>query len=252
MAAPKPDPPVEAVTAANLAHYESARSVAEYTREEGLRPLEAELVAEFFPPPPAAVLDLGCGAGRTTVGLAALGYSPTAIDLSPALLAEARRRFPELDFREMDATRLAFPAESFDAAFFSYNGLDCIHPVEQRVECLRQVLTVLRPGGTFLLSSHNWVGALWSGGYFYPRGYWHAARFWARQVANPFVFQGYLRYPDDGGPQHLYSAPPGATERQLRSVGFEVLTLVGYARDLPPGRVRRRSQHVHFVARKPS
>src|SRR5689334_12418402 len=118
----------EAVTARNLANYDSVASLAAYTQEEGLRPLESELIDELFPAPPAQVLDLGCGAGRTTIGLARRGFRVTAIDLSRGLLAEARRRYPDLDFREMDATRLEFPDESFDAALFSYNGIDCIYP----------------------------------------------------------------------------------------------------------------------------
>ncbi|MGE0393579.1 MAG: class I SAM-dependent methyltransferase, partial [Vicinamibacterales bacterium] len=80
------------VFTSNIANYDSSWSAEEYTREAGLRPLERTLVRTFFPPPPARVLDLGCGAGRTTVGLADLGYQVIAIDLSEVLLREARSR----------------------------------------------------------------------------------------------------------------------------------------------------------------
>jgi SAM-dependent methyltransferase len=239
------------LTARNLANYDSAVSVVAYSREEGLRALEAQLIDEFFPEPPARVLDLGCGAGRTTIGLVRRGYQAVGIDLSRALLAEGARRHPELDLRAMDATDLALPDASFDAALFSYNGIDCIHPVAQRRKAMAEVLRVLRPGGVFVLSSHNWIGALWSGGYLYPRGYWNALRLLADQRGNPHLREGYLLYRDAGGDQHLYSAPPSRTVHQLRGEGYEVLATVGYDRAMKPGAVARRSQHVHFVARKP-
>ena len=248
----EPMPAPYGVTALNLANYETGWSLAEYTREEALRPLEAELVAAHFPPSPATVLDLGCGAGRTTIGLDRIGYGVTAIDLSEALLAEARLRHPDLEFHRMDATALAFPDGSFDAALFSYNGIDCIHPLAGRRRCLEEVFRVLKPGGTFLLSSHNWVGVIWSGGYFYLTGYLHAAAFLAAQIGNPHLFEGYFAYRDDGGLQHLYSAPPGATIRQLETAGFAILEVAGYRRGMAAGAVARRAQHVHFVARKPS
>src|SRR5207244_11942378 len=119
----------ERITLQNLANYNTAWSVAEYTREEGLRPLEEILIEECFPKAPATVLDLGCGAGRTTVGMLHKGYRPTAIDLSATLLNHARQRFPGLDFRLMDATTLAFSDATFDAALFSYTGIDCIYRV---------------------------------------------------------------------------------------------------------------------------
>src|SRR3989442_13803183 len=103
------------ITPQNLANYDSAWSVAEYTREESLWPLESALIEEFFPQATARVLDLGCGAGRTTIGLMHKGYTPTAIDLSGTLLTQARQRYPELDFRLMDATVLGFSDTSFDA-----------------------------------------------------------------------------------------------------------------------------------------
>jgi len=151
----------------NLAYYASARSAAEYTREDGLRPIEQQLIAEFMPPPPAGILDLGCGAGRTTIGLSRAGYTAIAIDLSLELLTLARRRYPHLDFRQMDATELAFPVDTFDAALFSYNGIDCLYPVAAREQCLVGVCRVLKPGATFIFSTHNLVGGICSGGYWY-------------------------------------------------------------------------------------
>jgi SAM-dependent methyltransferase len=241
-----------AVTERNLANYDSDWSAEVYSREARLRPLEDDLVRAHFPPPPARVLDLGCGAGRTTIDLAQRGYEMVAIDLADRLLDEALRHAPELDFRHMDATDLAFPDASFDAVFFSYNGIDCIYPVAARERCIAEAYRVLKPGGRFLLSSHNLLGALFSGGYFYPRGYLNALKILWRQRGNALTREWYLRYDDGGGVQHLYSAPPNRTVLQLEAAGFELTELCGFERGLPAGVVRRRSQHVHFVARKPA
>lgn len=47
---------------------------------------EPQVVAAAVPPP-ATLLELGCGAGRVTRSLAALGYEVTAVDESAAMLA---------------------------------------------------------------------------------------------------------------------------------------------------------------------
>ncbi len=244
-------PTLSEVTQHNLSNYDTAWSVAEYTRDAALQPTEAELIGEVFPPPPARILDLGCGAGRTTVALACQGYRVVGIDLSTGLLAAARRRHPELQFQRMDATALAFPEAAFDAALFSYNGIDCIYPVSVRVQCLADVFRVLRPGGTFLFSSHNLIGALFSGGYWYLRGYWNAAKLLGQQWANRVAREWYIRYEDGSGPHYLYSAPPGHTIQQLRSVGFHVRDVRGFTGERRMSAIRMRQQHVHFVARKP-
>ena len=242
--------PAGNITQLNLANYDTPWSVGEYTREEGLRPLEIALVEEFFPHAPARVLDLGCGAGRTTIGLARRGYHTLGIDLSGTLLAQARQRYPQLDFRVMDATHLDIADASFTAALFSYNGIDCIYPLDARRQCLAEVFRVLSPGGIFLLSSHNVIGTVFSGGYWYLRGYWNAAKLLAQQWRNAFVREWYIRYEDGGGSQYLYSAPPGYTVRQLEDVGFSVLAVRGMTGERRPVAVRMRQQHVHFVARK--
>ncbi|HVX43055.1 MAG TPA: methyltransferase [Mycobacteriales bacterium] len=50
---------------------------------------------EHLPPPPAAVLDVGGGAGHQSFPLAAAGYDITLLDSSPAMLEKARQRLPE-------------------------------------------------------------------------------------------------------------------------------------------------------------
>jgi SAM-dependent methyltransferase len=235
---------------ANIANYNSHWSAEEYTRENGLRPQEEALIAEFFPPPPVRVLDLGCGAGRTTAGLARLGYDVVAIDLSDQLLELARSRFPGLDFRNMDATALDFPDGSFAAALFSYNGIDDIHPKSGRLRCMSEVHRVLRPAGSFLLSSHNFIGSIFSGGFFYPIGYWNAAKRIAAQWANPLALEWYIKYCEGGGRQYVYSAPPGATVRQLRKTGFDVPLVLGVGGEKDPWKVFFHQQHVDFAAIK--
>ena len=198
------------------------------------------------------MLDLGCGAGRTTIGLARLGYDVTAIDLSEPLLRHARSRHPALDFRLMDATALSFPDASFDAALFSYNGLDDIAPTSARERCLSEVHRILRPQGVFVLSGHNAIGHFFSGGYFYLRGYINAVKMIARQRSNPLLRHWYFRYDSPGGQQVLFSAPPSRTIAQLQHVGFDVVDVRGATGERRPSRVRMRQAHVYFVARKPA
>jgi hypothetical protein len=111
---------------------------------------------------------------------------------------------------------------------------------------------VLEPGGIFLFSSHNAVGALFSGGYFYLRGYLNAAKWITRQFGNRVWREWYWRYEDPGGPQHLYSGPPSRTIAQAASVGFEVIAVRGSSGQRDLGAITRHEQHVHFVARKPA
>lgn len=236
------------ISAANVATYATAWSVAEYSRSQDLTPWEARLVAAHFPAAPARVLDLGCGAGRTTIALRRLGYRVIGIDLAPALLEAARRLDPDLDVREMDAAALDFEAGSFDAALFSYNGLDCLYPRDAREQCLREVHRVLVPGAPFVFSSHNFRGECFSGGFWYPRGYWNAAHMLWRQRGNPAWREGYVRYRDGGGEQLLYAAAPSRTVEQLRRAGFGRVEIRDRTNARSARATRWHEAHVQFCA----
>src|SRR5437870_821523 len=103
----------DANTASNIDVFN--RHPSSWAANTGLYPIEADLIERYFPAPPARVLDIGCGAGRTTVELVQRGYTVKAIDLAPALLAVVRQRIPESFPEIMNATELAFPDATFDA-----------------------------------------------------------------------------------------------------------------------------------------
>jgi len=138
--------------------YTSPEAVEKYAEEvyrEGLFDGEELVLDKYFLDEGATVLDLGCGAGRTTKPLAERGFDVVGVDKSEEMVAAAREIHTELDFRVGDATALSFPDESFDYVLFSNNGIDCIYPESKRTQALREVRRVLRPGGLFGFSSHN-------------------------------------------------------------------------------------------------
>src|SRR6516165_6735430 len=54
-----------------------------------------------------ATVDVGCGSGRDAAWLVANGYPTLGVDASNALLAEARRRHPEVRFEHGALPKLA-------------------------------------------------------------------------------------------------------------------------------------------------
>jgi ubiquinone/menaquinone biosynthesis C-methylase UbiE len=101
------------------------------------------------------VLDLGCGTGNLTIRLAGLGLSVVGVDLSPEMLAVAKRKVqPGATVRWVQAGAVElidhFSAESFDTivGILVFSELS---DAEQRA-VLRQCRELLRPGGCLILA----------------------------------------------------------------------------------------------------
>jgi SAM-dependent methyltransferase len=111
---------------------------------------------EQVAPPGSWVLDLGCGPGTDDVPLALRGYRITAIDWSPAMVAEARRRVSEFRVDErvrvlhLGIHQLAQLAPAvFDAAYSNFGALNC---VEDLPVAAREIALRIRPGGVLVAS----------------------------------------------------------------------------------------------------
>jgi len=104
-------------------------------------------ILQLLPPPPARVLDLGCGMGWTSRFFARRGYDVTGVDLAPDMVAEAvalagREQLGNVAFVASDYEELAYRDE-FDAAVF----FDSLHHAVDEGLAVRQAFRALRPGG---------------------------------------------------------------------------------------------------------
>lgn len=110
--------------------------------------------------PPGRVLDLGCGTGRHLLYLHAEGFQPTGVDLNPHMLERARENGvasgKDLDLVLADMLRLPFRWEPlFDGILLMFSTLGLVQKQRARVDLLRDLRALMRPGGTLLLHVHN-------------------------------------------------------------------------------------------------
>ncbi|GIH15389.1 class I SAM-dependent methyltransferase [Rugosimonospora africana] len=100
----------------------------------------------------ARLLELGPGTGEDSVFFRDNGIDVVAVDLSPAMVARCRERGIEAHLMELMS--LDFPPGSFDAGY----AMNCLlHvPNADLPAVLRNIRSVLRPGGLFFLG--EWGG----------------------------------------------------------------------------------------------
>ena len=96
------------------------------------------------------ILDVGTGTGFFAILLAEKGHRVEGIDLTPAMLEEARtlakQRNLDITFREMDAQNLAYPDGTFDVVIS--RNLTWTLPDPERAYA--SWFRVLKPGGVLL------------------------------------------------------------------------------------------------------
>lgn len=112
------------------------------------------------------VLELGCGTGRVALPLVRAGFRVTGVDLSPAMLARARRHrrgLPaeeavRLRFSLQDMTRFRFPRR-FSATIIAFSTFALLTDPDGRASCLERVHAHLDPGGLLLIDLPQARGA---------------------------------------------------------------------------------------------
>ena len=94
------------------------------------------------------VLDLACGSGRNSAAALRRGAAVTGIDLSQAMVAQAKMHCPPARFDVGDAEHLPYPPGSFDVVVC---GFGVLH-FPNAAAAVEEVYRVLRQGGRFACS----------------------------------------------------------------------------------------------------
>ncbi|MFE5207377.1 class I SAM-dependent methyltransferase [Streptomyces sp. NPDC056600] len=94
--------------------------------------------------------DVGCGPGHLTAMLHELGLDAFGIDLSPGMVAHARRAHPELRFEEARMEALPVEDGALGGVLAHYSMIHT--PPEELPAVLAEQVRVLAPGGLLLVS----------------------------------------------------------------------------------------------------
>lgn len=106
----------------------------------------------------APLVEVGSGPGHVTAHLASLGADAVGVDLSPGMVAEARRRFPEGRYEQGDLRRLMRPEQAAGwSAVVAWYSL--IHLAASELpEAVAALTRPLLPGGWLVLALHAGAG----------------------------------------------------------------------------------------------
>jgi ubiquinone/menaquinone biosynthesis C-methylase UbiE len=250
----------------NRDFYERQNIVAEYTYTENtsLWP-EEEVIFERYEGhiKSKAVLDIGCGGGRTAIALRKFTSDYVGIDFSAKMIESCQEKHPNLQFIHCDASDLSqFGDLSFDFAIFSFNGMDCMSQ-EKRIGALREIYRVIKPGGVFAFSSHNLDDRAIVTGFDRhdiksPKSIYRNARNLISyfKVRKYQVFSDTYRILSDplAGFGHLtYYIRTKDQVKQLEDIGFTQIEILNReAKFISANGVDQDSHWLHYVCRKPA
>jgi ubiquinone/menaquinone biosynthesis C-methylase UbiE len=206
-----------------------------------LYPAERILVEKYYSPS-ESVLDLACGAGRTTVRLHELGLQVKAVDASDTLIEVAQRRFPYISFELGSYCDINEPNASFDHVLISFNGLDYAWPEQRRIDAIRECHRVLKPNGTFIFSSHN-IKSFHMSPHYIKQG---EINVMLRNTVTAFREQAYI----DESNLHTFFASPEYVIRQTEQEGFKFLQLVGFRNSANAFLNKYVPPYIHYAFRK--
>ena len=165
------------------------------------------------------ILDVGCGAGRTTIGLKSIGYKRiVGVDISGKMIKQAKCNDSSIEFLTADALNLPFESKTFDTVFFSFNGLMLIPGYANRKRAISEFKRVLKPEGYLIFSTPYLDNKLNN-------------EFWARKIEESGgSYDESLSdiYVEDMGVENIYIHIPLVEEvkKMLVSEEFKIVELI--------------------------
>jgi len=132
------------------------------------------IAREFFGPDVRLILDAACGIGTQSIGLASLGYTVTASDISSAEVERARnlaqQRQLTIDFRvaDMRALRAVLP-EAFDVVIACDNAVPHLLTDGDLLQAFQQFYGCTTPQGGCIISVRDYAHLERGGRQLHPR-----------------------------------------------------------------------------------
>jgi SAM-dependent methyltransferase len=260
----------------NRVAWTSRDAVREFTLEKRYTDLGEQAAFDWLAPRCVGLplLDIGVGAGRTIDLMRSISDDYVGVDYTEKLLVLARQHHPGIDLRHMDARDMhELPSDHYGLVAFSWNGIDAVD-YDGRVQILREMYRVVRPGGYIFFSSHNRDGPgygenIWK---LMPRFTFNPVKLgWrvARSLVRlPVAGFNYMRHAPLNRDFEGYSIMTAAAhnfgivivyttlreqKRQLAEVGFETDAVFGSCEG---DRIADTAQSsdawwLHFIARRP-
>ena len=119
------------------------------------------IIKEYFDDTIEQILDVTCGIGTQTLGLAELGYHLTASDISSGAIerarAEAAKRHLQIDFSVVDIRETyAHYQRQFDLVIACDNAVPHLLTDEEILSAFRQMYVCTRPGGGCLITVRDY------------------------------------------------------------------------------------------------
>jgi ubiquinone/menaquinone biosynthesis C-methylase UbiE len=184
------------------------------------KPLDRELLLRFAAKVKGRgpVCDMGCGPGQIARFLGDAGANVSGLDLSPQMIAQARRLNPDIEFQTGNMLALDLPDSSLAGitAFYAIVNI----PRESHAVVFRELFRVLQSEGLLLLAFHIGDQVL------------RPQELWGQRIAMEFY--------------HLQLQP---IQTSLVEAGFEIKDIV--ERDPYPD-VEFQSRRAYVFARKPA
>ena len=108
-----------------------------------------EIVNKTSPTSESVILDIGCGTGHHVAELSAQNLNVVGIDISPSMIAKAKKNYPQYDFKQADVLK----GDIFDPSSFTH--IMClyftIYYLKDKTLFFRNCMEWLMPGGYLVI-----------------------------------------------------------------------------------------------------
>ncbi len=125
-------------------------------RDPNVRQAWTNLLVQWLPDGPTAVLDIGCGTGSLSLVLAELGHTVTGIDLSPAMITQAEAKAQaagqQITFQVMNGADPQFAPQKFDVVLCRH----LLWALPEPAQVLQRWVKLLKQGGRLVLIEGYW------------------------------------------------------------------------------------------------